>query len=422
MTEQSPSTASSERNDDVIIAIRSAEQHLLANAQAGSREEMDEEEQEEQSALLTDDESQTRAIPLDDLQVWSELAEGASSTVLTASLAGERDRVCVKRFRQTGAGDFVERWKEEYTSLVRLRHPQISEIIGVCVSESPFRGEDHFGLGIVLKRYAATLQAHLGDLTHNNIISVARDAACALTHLHLHGYMHRDFKSSNILLDFSPGSISAVLADLGSASHVAAPTKSSSTRRTGTLLYAAPELLRCERHGVEVDVWSYGIVLWELAMGLTAWEIYMGTRSIEKTVTPFEALGWRPDRDVKSLKGLSDVEARTLIQLATPCFSPAPADRPHATALLHRLTMLLDSRERVDLESPRPLHRSTSPQDPGQRAAPIRTQPKPVADPPYVPMNNGGPPSFNDDHRRRFSRAWGAWFGDVEDLDPGLEV
>ena len=86
----------------------------------------------------------------------------------------------------------------------------------------------------------------------------------ALAHIHRAHRIHRDIKSDNILIDQSSGAVK--IADFGFAIGLT----SDATKRTsvvGTPYWMAPELIRGQDYGCEIDVWSLGITAIEMAEG-----------------------------------------------------------------------------------------------------------------------------------------------------------
>ena len=100
---------------------------------------------------------------------------------------------------------------------------------------------------------------------HRRGKAVALDIARGLTALHAVNVVHRDLKSKNVLLTKS---LTAKIADVGIAAiHSQGYLTASAGQVIGTLAWSAPELLLGERCTEKVDVYSLGIVLWELATG-----------------------------------------------------------------------------------------------------------------------------------------------------------
>ncbi|KAL8152152.1 hypothetical protein V2J09_009912 [Rumex salicifolius] len=164
-----------------------------------------------------------------------------------------------------------EEFKMEVELLSRLRSPYLLGLIGYC-SDNTHK--------ILIYDFMTNggLQEHLYPVTGSNAISskldwetrlsIALDAAKGLEYLHEHvnpPIIHRDFKSSNILLDKN---FHAKVSDFGLAK--IGPEKAGghvSTRVLGTQGYVAPEYALTGHLTTKSDVYSYGVVLLELLTG-----------------------------------------------------------------------------------------------------------------------------------------------------------
>lgn len=179
-------------------------------------------------------------------------------------------KVAVKLMDRAGKQG-EEEFKVEVELLSRLRSPYLLALLGYC-SDSNHK--------LLVYEFMANggLQEHLYPISGSNSVSsrldwetrlrIALDAAKGLEYLHEHvspPVIHRDFKSSNILLDknFYAKVSDFGLAKLGSdkaGGHV-------STRVLGTQGYVAPEYALTGHLTTKSDVYSYGVVLLELLTG-----------------------------------------------------------------------------------------------------------------------------------------------------------
>uniref|UniRef100_A0A7S2BRV6 Protein kinase domain-containing protein n=1 Tax=Florenciella parvula TaxID=236787 RepID=A0A7S2BRV6_9STRA len=94
------------------------------------------------------------------------------------------------------------------------------------------------------------------EFTAYERVQIANDVACAMQYLHENKIIHRDIKSHNLLV--APGGI-VKLCDFGLV-------KTKNTQ-AGTPAYMAPELLENASFNKSVDVYAFGILLWELFTG-----------------------------------------------------------------------------------------------------------------------------------------------------------
>jgi serine/threonine protein kinase len=99
-------------------------------------------------------------------------------------------------------------------------------------------------------------------LTGTQRTNIALGIAHGMKYLHAHRIIHRDMKSPNILLDsrFLPKiadfGLGRFLDDVAAASHI--------TGNLGTPMWMAPEIIENKPYGIAVDVYAYGIILWEI--------------------------------------------------------------------------------------------------------------------------------------------------------------
>ncbi len=102
------------------------------------------------------------------------------------------------------------------------------------------------------------------DFPEEHIANVCKQTLMALAHIHRSHRIHRDIKSDNILIDKSSGDVK--VADFGFAIGL---TSEENKRNSvvGTPYWMAPELIRGQEYGCEVDIWSLGITAIEMAQG-----------------------------------------------------------------------------------------------------------------------------------------------------------
>jgi len=150
-----------------------------------------------------------------------------------------------------------------------LNHPNICTIYEV----GEFEGRLYIATEYI-EGDALSTPVRGSGLPNETLISYGAAIAEALVHAHARGVVHRDLKSSNVMVT-PDGRVK--LLDFGLARRHTAPQASESTGSTvtvtqagavaGTLHYMAPETLRGEAPGARSDLWSLGVLWYEMAVG-----------------------------------------------------------------------------------------------------------------------------------------------------------
>ena len=170
-----------------------------------------------------------------------------------------------------------ERFEAEGHLMLRLRHPHIIQLLGVCPMESSEATESPLLVFEYLE--SGSLSHYIHDVTqapldHATLFSVGRDIVLALNYLHNRKLpiVHLDVKSANVLLD---AYLRAKIADLGLAQPLPPIKKTNVTEKgitlcclKGTPAFMAPEVLKDRHVSVAADVYGFGIILWEMSVGL----------------------------------------------------------------------------------------------------------------------------------------------------------
>jgi len=202
--------------------------------------------------------------------------------------------VAVKRFHNKEGSS--KEWRRELEALMQCRHPHILEIIGHA-DEGPEN------LIVMPLMEGGTLCESLHKMPWSTRVVTVGQIVRALSFLHGKGILHRDVKTSNILLD---GSLRhARLADFGLAKdQVARAGAKTSHGTTGIVVgspgYMAPELMMRPANE-KTDAYAMGVVFLELLTGLPAWDTdENGAVLTDRAV----------DADGKILDSLIDVKAQ----------------------------------------------------------------------------------------------------------------
>ncbi|KNZ68742.1 serine/threonine protein kinase with PASTA sensor(s) [Thermincola ferriacetica] len=165
----------------------------------------------------------------------------------------------------TSDPDFVDRFRNEAQAVARLSHPNIVGIYDV--------GEEN-GIHYIVMEYieGRNLKEVIhekGALPVNEAVNIAKQICDALSHAHENGIIHRDIKPHNILLA-NNGRVKVT--DFGIARAVTASTITQHGTILGSVHYISPEQAKGQPATAQSDLYSAGVVLYEMLTGKVPFE------------------------------------------------------------------------------------------------------------------------------------------------------
>ncbi|TYI67712.1 hypothetical protein E1A91_D08G037600v1 [Gossypium mustelinum] len=255
-----------------------------------------------------------------------------------------------------------KQWVAEVQFLGVVEHPNLVKLVGYCA----VNGEREIQRLLVYEFVQnKSLEDHLfgqafPTLSWETRLRIMLGAAEGLAYLH-EGLevqvIYRDFKASNVLLDenFNPK-----LSDFGLAREgpMAGHTHVS-TAVVGTYGYAAPDYIETGHLTDKSDVWSFGVVLYEIITG--RWSLERGRAKPEQKLLdwvklfPVDGKKFGSIMDPRLENRFSIGAARDIAKLANSCLSKSHKDRPKMSRVVDRLKQIIQAPIEVygeDLESP----------------------------------------------------------------------
>ncbi|HBV99535.1 MAG: protein kinase [Peptococcaceae bacterium BICA1-7] len=160
----------------------------------------------------------------------------------------------------TSDEDFVRRFRREAQAVASLSHPNIVSIYDVGREKDM----DYLVMEYVDGEDLRSIIKREGPLEPPKAVRIARQICDALDHAHENNIVHRDVKPHNILITRSGR---AKLTDFGIAREASAATMTTSDTIVGSVHYLSPEQARGEVPGFRSDIYSLGVVLYEMLAG-----------------------------------------------------------------------------------------------------------------------------------------------------------
>ncbi|KAL7244255.1 hypothetical protein ACSBR1_016482 [Camellia fascicularis] len=286
-----------------------------------------------------------------DFSIANKIGQGGFGSVYYGKLRGEE--VAIKKMDMQASKEFLA----ELKVLTRVHHLNLVHLIGYCVEGSLCLVYEFIENG--------NLSQHLRGLGKDPLswstrVQIALDSARGLEYIHEHivpAYIHRDIKSSNILIDKK---FRAKVADFGLTKLIEVGSISLHTRLAGTFGYMPPEYAQYGEVSPKTDVYAFGVVLYELISSKEA--ITKTTEVVSESIGLVALFDDIPNQsDPKEyLCKLVDPKlgddyildsVRKMAQLARACTQENPLLRPSMRSIVVALMTLSSSTEDWDVGS-----------------------------------------------------------------------
>ncbi|HEY3612413.1 MAG TPA: Stk1 family PASTA domain-containing Ser/Thr kinase [Gaiellales bacterium] len=199
-------------------------------------------------------------------RVLGRLGVGGMATVYLAedSSLGRKVALKVMAERYAEDGEFVERFRREAQAAARLNHPNIIAVY----DRGEANGRPYIAMEYLQGRTLKQVIQKDGPLPAERAIAIAMQVLAGLRYAHEHGVVHRDVKPHNVLVG-DDGRIKVT--DFGIA-HAGDPQMTEVGSIVGTAQYLSPEQARGRTVGPQTDIYSLGVVLYEMLAGRVPYE------------------------------------------------------------------------------------------------------------------------------------------------------
>lgn len=167
----------------------------------------------------------------------------------------------------------------------------------------------------LIKKVKSGLLEQIYDNTNRQIILVG--ISRGMMHLHQHKIMHRDLKPGNVLIDEN---LHPRITDFG-LSKIDSNGSASQSQQCGTSIYMAPEVIEGNHYGLKADVYSFGILMYEVVTDLTPYPLFeKGKMSSFQFNNKVVNEDMRPKFSIKVKKSIQ--------KLIEKCWAKNPSERP----------------------------------------------------------------------------------------------
>eukprot|EP00249_Psilotum_nudum_P017527 c26373_g1_i2 orf=903-2117(+) len=260
-------------------------------------------------------------IDLRSLNMGPAFAQGAFGKLYRGTYNGEDVAVKILERPENNlerAQLMEQQFTQEVKMLATLKHQNVVRFIGACRKSFVWCIVTEYAKGGSVRMFLSRRQNRSVPL--KLAVKQALDVALGMEYLHSLGFIHRDLKSDNLLIATDK---SIKIADFGVA-RIEVQTEGM-TPETGTYRWMAPEMIQHRSYNHKVDVYSFGIVLWELITGNLPFQNMTAVQAAFAVVNR----GVRPTIPADCPPALSYIMTR--------CWATNPDERPSFSEVVNLL-------------------------------------------------------------------------------------
>ena len=260
----------------VVICVCRRRQKHQRNGGEKPKKPQGGQQQLEMSAMLAKVPEHACEFPMSSIRFTREIGEGSFGKVYRGQLVGyyrgnSITDVVIKTLKSNAAPKMQNDFRHEIEMKTSLKHANVLGLLGICVKEEPIcmvfeymvHGDLHDYL-IVHSPHSdvpiANGQRHI--LEHSDMMHFAVQAACGMEYLASCSYVHRDVAARNILIG---NNLIVKICDFGvTQTGYSADYYKINGDTPLPVRWMPPEVIVYGKFGVESDVWSFGVMLWEI--------------------------------------------------------------------------------------------------------------------------------------------------------------
>lgn len=221
---------------------------------------------------------------LNKVEIGNLVARGGMAEVYVGDHATLNRKVAIKIMRDhmDHAGDGQARFEREARVMAGLRHQNIIQVYDYDVIEAQPCLIMEYIPGASLGAYLKALHQRGEKLSFNLIAKIIKPLASAIDYAHGQNIVHRDIKPANVLLRSAtgpvdpdkplPDDVEPILTDFGLVRLLDASIQTSTGAISGTPAYMSPEQARGDKVDSRTDIYSFGVMLYEMLAGAVPFE------------------------------------------------------------------------------------------------------------------------------------------------------
>uniref|UniRef100_A0A672U655 Tyrosine-protein kinase n=1 Tax=Strigops habroptila TaxID=2489341 RepID=A0A672U655_STRHB len=230
----------------------------------------------------------------------------------------ERTKVAIKTIREGAMSE--EDFIEEAKVLMKLSHPKLVQLYGVCFENTPICLVFEFMENGCLSDY---LRSQRGSFSKETLLGMCQDVCEGMAYLEQNSVIHRDLAARNCLVGESHV---VKVSDFGMSRVVLDDQYTSSTGTKFPVKWSAPEVFSYSNYSTKSDVWSFGVLMWEVfSEGKIPYENRTNGEVVEEINAGFRL--YKPK-----------LASKAIYEVMSHCWRMRKDDRPSFSILLYQLS------------------------------------------------------------------------------------